>query len=77
LEGLSALAARKSCHLYFFGNPLALRSIKKLDDFKSIVCAFQGFEASQSIAAKQLLGQTKAVGAMPELYQKVLVKTLN
>lgn len=77
LEELSALAARKSCHLYFFGNPLALRSIKNLDDFKSIVCAFQGFEASQSIAAMQLLGQTKAVGAMPELYQKVLVKTLN
>jgi len=62
LEMLSELAVQKSCHLYFFGNPLAIRKIKHLETFKTIVCGFQNFEASQRSAAKQLLGEIKGLG---------------
>ncbi|ERM82195.1 hypothetical protein P872_07250 [Rhodonellum psychrophilum GCM71 = DSM 17998] len=64
LEKLSALAVQKNCHLYFFGNPLAIRKIEKLEHFKTIVCAFQGFDVSQKVAAKQLLGKMKAIGKL-------------
>jgi hypothetical protein len=39
-------------HLIHFGNPLAL----KVEEFEVVVCAYQGFEEVQAVAAKTLQG---------------------
>ena len=54
LNEIRDLARTKPCILVHFGNPLALKHLGELSDFEAIVCAYQGFEETQSVAAKNL-----------------------
>jgi beta-glucosidase-like glycosyl hydrolase len=56
LDEIKTLAKNKSCILIHFGNPLALKHLGKLEDFEAVVCAYQGFEEVQGVAAKTLQG---------------------
>ncbi|MEN2282456.1 glycoside hydrolase family 3 N-terminal domain-containing protein [Algoriphagus sp. SE2] len=64
LKEITELAQYKNCLLYLFGNPLSLRLLGDLNHFKTIVVAYQSFEATQRVAIKQLMGEWKAIGKM-------------
>jgi beta-glucosidase-like glycosyl hydrolase len=57
LAKLSELAKSGNCHLFLFGNPLALKEINALDSFVSITCCFQSFEATQHVALAYVKGE--------------------
>ncbi|WP_296700957.1 glycoside hydrolase family 3 N-terminal domain-containing protein [Algoriphagus sp.] len=64
LEEIAELAHTKNCILYLFGNPLALRLLGDITLFKSVVVAYQSFDATQRVAIKHLMGEWKAIGKM-------------
>jgi len=64
VEEIKQLARQKNCLLYLFGNPLSLRLFGDLKSFKSVVVAYQSFEATQRVAIKHLMGEWKAIGKM-------------
>jgi hypothetical protein len=64
IEEIKQLARQKNCILYLFGNPLSLRLLGDLKAFKSVVVAYQSFDATQRIAIKHLMGEWKAIGKM-------------
>lgn len=61
---LSSLAKACNCHLFLFGNPLALKEINGLSAFKSITCCFQGFEATQEVALAYISGTYEPAGEL-------------
>ncbi len=64
LNEIKQLARNKNCILYLFGNPLSLKLLGDLSMFKSVVVAYQSFEATQRVAIKHLMGEWKAIGKM-------------
>ncbi len=52
LNEIQTLARTKSCILIHFGNPLALKHLGALDDFETVICAYQGFTEVHRIVAK-------------------------
>jgi beta-glucosidase-like glycosyl hydrolase len=56
LAEIRELAKTKPCILVHFGNPLALKHLGELSDFEAVICAYQGFEETQVIAAAVLNG---------------------
>ena len=56
LEEIKTLAKSKPSILVHFGNPLALKHLGDLENFDAVVCAYQGFEEVQEVAAKTLQG---------------------
>lgn len=55
LEFIGQLVKSKNCQLYLFGNPLAIKKIPYLEDFQSVVLAYQDFESTQKVAGKYFL----------------------
>ena len=55
LEFIGQLVKSKNCQLYLFGNPLAIKKIPYLEDFQSVVLAYQDFESTQRVAGKYFL----------------------
>ncbi|SFO54276.1 Glycosyl hydrolase family 3 N terminal domain-containing protein [Algoriphagus ornithinivorans] len=49
LGEIKALAKSKPCILVHFGNPLALKHLGDLEDFETVICAYQGFEEVQEV----------------------------
>ena len=64
IEEVIQLANSKPCILYLFGNPLSLRHLGDLKAFRSIVVAYQSFDATQRVAIKHLMGESKAIGRL-------------
>lgn len=64
LNEIEQLARDKNCILYLFGNPLVLSLLGDLNLFKSVVVAYQSFEATQRVAIKHLMGEWKAIGRL-------------
>lgn len=56
LDEIRELAKSKPCILVHFGNPLALKHLGKLSDFEAVICAYQGFEETQIVAASFIKG---------------------
>jgi beta-glucosidase-like glycosyl hydrolase len=56
LDQIKELAKSKTCFLIHFGNPLALKHLGELEDFKAVVCGYQGFEEVQKVVAITLQG---------------------
>jgi len=57
LNEIQTLARTKSCILIHFGNPLALKHLGALDDFETVICAYQGFVETQVVTASLLHGK--------------------
>lgn len=56
LSEIKELAKSKPSVLVHFGNPLALKHLGNLEDFKAVVCAYQGFDEVQEVAVRTLQG---------------------
>jgi hypothetical protein len=54
LAQIHQFAKTKPCILVHFGNPLALKHLGELADFKAVVCAYQGFVETQVVTATLL-----------------------
>ncbi|MEB2775955.1 glycoside hydrolase family 3 N-terminal domain-containing protein [Algoriphagus sp. D3-2-R+10] len=52
LAEIKKLKLAKSCILFHFGNPLAIKYLGNLDEFEAVICEYQGFEESQEAAVK-------------------------
>ena len=57
LDEIQELAKTKPCILVHFGNPLALKHLGALDDFETVICAYQGFVETQVVTASLLHGK--------------------
>jgi beta-glucosidase-like glycosyl hydrolase len=49
LAEIHQLVKSKTCILFHFGNPLAIKHIGKLEEFEAIVCGYQDFKEVQEI----------------------------
>lgn len=59
------LPQNKKNALVIFGNPLALRNVKGLDKFKTIVAAYENNQYAQTSVAQILFGAAPAIGKLP------------
>lgn len=57
LEKIKKLVSSKPSILVHFGNPLALKHLGHLENFETVVCAYQGFEEVQEVVADILVKQ--------------------
>ncbi|WP_035464397.1 glycoside hydrolase family 3 protein [Algoriphagus vanfongensis] len=57
LEKIKKLVSSKPSILVHFGNPLALKHLGNLENFETVVCAYQGFEEVQEVVADILVKQ--------------------
>lgn len=55
LYEIKNLTQSKSCILVHFGNPLALKHVRNLEDFEAVICGYQSFEEAQTIASNLFL----------------------
>lgn len=62
MKGLGDLLKSKNCHLYVFGNPLALKWLPNQEHAVKITCAFQDFESVQKQAGLNFLDEMDAEG---------------
>lgn len=56
IDEIKTLAKSKTCILIHFGNPLALKHLGNLDNYKAVICGYQGFEEVQEVLVKTLQG---------------------
>jgi beta-glucosidase-like glycosyl hydrolase len=64
IENLKIIASFGKCHLFLFGNPLALKEMPFRENFVSIICCFNGSSEAQTAALKYLQNKLTPTGKL-------------